>query len=337
MGGSAFADPDNPAASLLTPRMPAHIYEHVRDHALHIIRNFYVQAECPIEAPSKPDFGHVDILVASPKDRSDTRADTTTASIAAALGAVRYKRSSPVYNFALPWPAAGELGEELPSVSTNDDNDMAVKSTDTQRYVQLDLHVCQTLQNFQWELFYQAHGDLWMILGGMIRPYGLVINNTGLHLRLLGLDDMAKDKRTIPLTASPSAVLRYLGLDESIYWKPFGSVDAMFAYAASCRFYNPHAYETKVNWNANDRSRMKKRPIFMKWHNEYLQEHRGDAPGRSVTANRQEVIGEAKTEFGVEREYEEKRKLGLREMSIQTLWSNIRKGLQVEGLRIGVI
>jgi len=338
MGGSAFADPSNPAAHLLTPRMPAHIYEHVRGRALRIIRNFYEQAECPIEAPSKPDFGDVDILVASPHDQ----ADTTAASLAAALGAVRYKSNKPTSHFALPWPSAGELNGALPSTCTKDDlgahrDDTASESAGTQRYIQLDLHVCQTPEDFQWELFHQAHGDLWNILGGMIRPCGLVVNHTGLHLRLDGVDGIAKDRRTILLTTLPSAVLRHLDLDEASYWRPFESVDAMFAYAASCRFYNPQTYEGRDDLKANDRQRMKKRPMFMKWYDVYLQEHKGDAPGRSAGMERQEVIEEAKEVFDVGRVYEEKRKQGLREMGMDKLWSDIRKGLPVEGLRIGVI
>jgi hypothetical protein len=110
MGGSAFTDPNNPAASLLTPRMPAPVYLHVRDRALRILRTLYTQAECPIEAPAKADFGDVDILVASPHNQ----ANMDTALLAAALGATQYKKNCPTTNFALPWPTAEELTGALP-------------------------------------------------------------------------------------------------------------------------------------------------------------------------------------------------------------------------------
>jgi hypothetical protein len=338
MGGSAFTDLNNPAASLLTPRMPANVYQHVRDRALHTLRTFFTQAECPIEAPAKADYGDVDILVASPCNQ----AKTTVALLAVALGATQYKGNSPTTNFALLWPTAKELNGDLPSTSTKPEvgahNDNANSSSaETLRHIQLDLHVCPTPESFIWELFHQAHGDLWNILGTMIRPYGVVVNHVGLHLRLAGVEDIAKDQRTIPLTTSPSAVLKFLDLDESNYWTPFESVDAMFAYAASCRFYDPNAYKGREDLKSNDRQRMKKRPMFMKWYDCYLQEHKEDAPGRSAGADREEVIEEAKRVFGVEREYEEKRAKGLRAMGEERLWSNIRKGLPVEGLRVGIV
>ena len=364
MGGSAFADPEDPSKSLHTPRMPPHIYMHVRDNALRMLRSeFFAQAECPIEAPAKVDHGDVDILVASPHNQ----AHVDVASLAAALGATQYKKNSPTTNFALPWPTIQELSAsvgteptthphtadaETPTAKEQDGHVSGVSRgndggachdhinpdrTDPPRYVQLDLHVCSTPEQFQWELFHQAHGDLWSILGSMIRPYGLIVNHIGLYLRLAGVENINRDQRTVQLTTSPSAVLKFLDLDERNYWTRFESLDAMFLYAASCRFYNPRAYEGKEDFRANDRLRMKKRPIYMKWYEGYLKEHREDPPRRTAGADRQEVIEEAKKVFGVEKEYEEKRAKGLRTMGEEKLWSDIRKGLPVEGLRIGVV
>jgi hypothetical protein len=101
--------------------------------------------------------------------------------------------------------------------------------------------------------------------------------------------------------------------------------------------YDPQAYQGKEDLKANDRLRMKKRPMFMKWYEGYLQEHKEDAPGRSAGTDREEVIEEAKAVFGVEGEYEEKRAKALRAMGVERLWSDIRNGLPVEGLRIGVV
>lgn len=364
MGGSAFADPTDPSKSLYTPRMPTHIYEHIRDRALRILRSeFFAQAECPIEAPAKIDHGDVDILVASPHDQ----AHADVASLAAALGATQYKKGSPTTNFALPWPTVQELsanvktesathpytadveaptakeqGGHLSGVSRGNDGSAHHDNTNTDwtdppRYIQLDVHVCLTPEQFQWELFHQAHGDLWNMLGSMIRPYSLVVNHIGLYLRLAGVENINRNQRTIQLTTSPSAVLKFLDLDEKNYWTRFESLEAMFLYVASCRFYDPKAYKGKGDLKANDRLRMKKRPMFMKWFEGYLKEHMEDPPGRMAGASRQEVVEEAKKVFGVAREYEEKRAKGLRIMREEKLWSDIRKGLPVEGLRIGVV
>jgi hypothetical protein len=171
----------------------------------------------------------------------------------------------------------------------------------------------------------------------MIRPYGLIVNHIGLYLRLAGVENINRDQRTVQLTTSPSAVLKFLDLDERNYWTRFESLDAMFSYAASCRFYDPKVYKGKEDLKANDRLRMKKRPMFMKWYEGYLKEHTEDPPGRTAGADRQEVIEEAKKVFGVEKEYEEKRAKGLRIMGEEKFWGDIRKGLPVEGLRIGVV
>lgn len=359
MGGFAFADPKDPTKSLYTPRMPPHIYKHIRDRALRILRSeFFAQAECPIEAPAKIDHGDVDILVASPRDP----AHADVASLAAALGATQYKENSPTTNFALPWPTVQELSASVKTesathpytadaeeqdghlygVSRGNDggarhNNINTDRTDPPRYIQLDVHVCLTPEQFQWELFHQAHGDLWNMLGGMIRPYGLIVNHIGLYLRLAGVENISRDQRTIQLTTSPSAVLKFLDLDEKNYWTRFESLEAMFSYAASCRFYDPKAYEGKKDLKANDRLRMKKRPMYMKWYEGYLKEHKEDPPGRMAGVDRQEVIEEAKKVFAVAREYEEKRAKGLRIMGEEKFWSGIRKGLPVEGLRIGVV
>ena len=354
MGGSAFTDLTNPSKSLYTPRMPLRIYQYSRDRALHILDRFYAHANCTIEAPGKADYGDVDILVTSPRDQ----ADTNTATLAAALGATQYKKNNFTTNFALPWPSAEELnatslaqdaimkmepkvvGSSLSTSSKTSGLDalhnIGSDIAGTQRYIQLDLHACPTMERFNWELFHQAHGDLWNILGAMIRPYGLVVNDVGLYLRLAGVDGISKEQRMIQLTISPSAVLGFLHLDDS-YCTPFESLDAMFAYAASCRFYDPKAYEGREDLKANDRLRMKKRPMFLKWYEGYLQGHREDEPGRSAGTGREEVIEEAKRFFGVEMEYEEKRAKGFRLMGVEKLWSDIRKGLPLEGLRIGVV
>jgi hypothetical protein len=171
----------------------------------------------------------------------------------------------------------------------------------------------------------------------MIRRYGLIANHVGLYLRLAGVENISRDQRTIQLSTSPSAVLKFLDLDETDYWTQFESLDAMFSYAASCRFYDPKAYEGKEDLKSNDRLRMKKRPMFMKWYEGYLMEHKEDPPGRTAGADRQEVIEEAKKVFGVEKEYEEKRSKGLRIMGEEKFWCDVRKGLPVEGLRIGVV
>lgn len=40
-----------------------------------------------------------------------------------------------------------------------------------EKYIQLDVHVCDSEKIMQWELFHTAHGDLWNILGSTVRDF----------------------------------------------------------------------------------------------------------------------------------------------------------------------
>lgn len=89
MGGSAFSSIDL-TLHLHTPRMPSNIYTESRDRLLTILRTFFAQAECPIEAPGKTDHGDIDIMAASPLPDVDVGSET----IARAIGAIRHKKTS---------------------------------------------------------------------------------------------------------------------------------------------------------------------------------------------------------------------------------------------------
>ena len=316
MGGGAFAD-------LNTPRMPPILYQHARDNALQILRKYYAQAECPIEAPAKIDYGDIDILVTSP-----LQSPLDDNLLADALGAAQHKKTtnSQTTHFAIPYPADfAETPRRFPEQKED-------------CFIQLDLHRCSSSEGFTWELFHQAHGDLWNILGGMIRGFGLIVNHAGLYIRLEDVQNLNRDQCRIKLTSSPSETLKFLDLDESEYWKTFHSHDSMFEYAATCRFHDPKRYEGKhEELKSNDRMRSKKRPVFAKWLEEYLPTHQENPPGRSVSLSRGEVVEDAKRVFGVAEVYDKKRAKGLRIMGVDKLWSDIRKSLPVEGLSLGVI
>ncbi|KAF7511538.1 hypothetical protein GJ744_004126 [Endocarpon pusillum] len=340
MGGLAFADEQPP---LYTPRMPLAVYSYARDHLLSTLRSFYAQAECPIEAPGKTDYGDIDILVAEPLHHFDSH------HIAAATRAVKHKKpaGSQTTHFAIPWPKpapptppakdSAAAADAAPTDDNDDDDDGA-------KYIQLDLHLCHA-SSFRWELFHQAHGDLWSIIGSHIRRLGLTANNSGLYIRIEEMEARNKNAARILLTTSPSETLRFLGLDEKAYWRRFESVDALFAYAASCRFFDPRRYK---DWEAaakgeglkaNDRARARKRPLFRSWFEAYLPAHGHDEPVDAVAAvmSRQEVVDEAKRWFGVGDQYDERRRRGLQDINRDKMWTRIRKESGIGDDSIGAV
>ena len=339
MGGLAFADESPP---LYTPRMPPAVYSYARDHLLSTLRSFYAQAECPIEAPDKSDYGDIDILVAEPLHVFDSD------HIFAAIRAVKHKKpaGSQTSHFAIPWP---KLPQKLPAkdaaadaASTNNDDDDDDDDDDEAKYIQLDLHLCQP-SSFQWELFHQAHGDLWSIIGSHIRRLGLTPSNSGLYIRVEEIEARNKNAARILLTMSPSETLRFLGLDEKRYWRRFESMDGLFAYAASCRFFDPRRYKdlegAKGDLKANDRARARKRAVFRLWFEAYLPAHVDEEPVDAVAAamSREEVVDDAKRWFGVGEEYDDRRRRGLQEINREKMWTQIRKESGIGEDSIGAV
>ena len=148
MGGSAFTSgPD----ALSTPRMPLPIYELVKSQCASRLLTDFIIVASPIDGPGKSDFGDVDILVAWPKDEALRDATVITDKeavmkrVGAILGAVRLSHDSGCImsaHYALPWP------KEDDGIS------------DEEKFVQIDVRVCQTFAEVQWMLFKHAHGDL---------------------------------------------------------------------------------------------------------------------------------------------------------------------------------
>ncbi|KAL8836898.1 MAG: hypothetical protein Q9176_006028 [Flavoplaca citrina] len=265
MGGKAFSHGPEP---LSTPRMPPTVYRHLLDHFLVKLAAFFERVASPIEAPEKVTFGDVDLLVAEPRD---TPFDITT--VAKALDAERTLPFPPIYSLAVPYP--GLEGS----------------------FVQLDIQLCKSA-NFEWELFHKSHGDLWNLIGTSIRPFGLTANDTGLYLRIPEIELENRKRAMVFLTAKPDSVLDFLALDRDDWSRPFETMEVMFAYACSCRFFCAQSYE-KHDLKSNDRKRMSQREVFKRFVEDYLPnrvlgvQNEGDAS--SLT--RYDVFEEALRQF----------------------------------------
>ena len=361
MGGSAFPD-------LYTPRMPTQVYVQVRDDVLKILCTFFDKVECTIEGPGKVDHGDIDLHVTSPhesdatsfgrlyeKSRSDSgnilEIDPTT--IATALHSIKHLhlRNSPTTNFAIPWP------ESLLYLAPPQPND-----TSKPLAIQLDIHVSPTLSLHSWTTFHHSHGDAWNILGSMIRPHGLTAGEAGLYLRIeqLEIGGMhGKEACRVFLTADPKETLEFLGLDEDKYWAPFESVEEMFKFLQSCRFFDPAQgqekarggdaapssagnNESKSDWSKKQRVKLRKRDIFRKWVDEFLPRCRetGVTAAASAGMTRDEMVEQALGVFVHARdEYYRRLTDGIKEIRERNFWKTVRQSVSevAEGLRLGVV
>ncbi|KAJ0121743.1 hypothetical protein J7T55_008910 [Diaporthe amygdali] len=218
-------------------------------------------------------------------------------------------------SFAVPWPAGFALGEDVqglnktPSAQAKD-----LKTASGRQFIQIDLRLCDTHQELEWRIFKHNHGDLWNMIGQTIRPFGLTADEIGLHIRIPEIERQDKKKARVLLSSEPDKVIEFLGLMRHKGEKekpfvpeeeePFDSVKDLFEYAASCKWFmlwpeNPEEKatthdDTEANaikqieaelkkLKANDRARMKQRPVFARWVDEFIPACR--AQGRFVVPN----------------------------------------------------
>ena len=161
-------------------------------------------------------------------------------------------------------------------------------------------------------------------------------------MRIQEIEAKNKNAARVLLTNSPSKTLQFLGLDEKRYWQKFETLDELFTYAATCRFFNPKKYDPareKGGLKANDRARARKRAVFRVWVEEYLPGHVKDAPADEGSAklSREDVVEDAQLWFGVMKEYRERRKNGIREINRDRMWTQIRKELDIDANSVGAV
>ena len=280
-----------------------------------LLQHHYRLVGSPIEAPGKDSFGDVDILVLDPLPSSPLNgiipSRELAAQLATLLGAKHHilEKGNPTMNFAIPWPRCSPSSSPL---------------LQEEKYIQLDLKVCESEKMYNWELFHAAHGDLWNILGSTIRKFGLTVNNLGMYLRIPEIEALDRRKSMIFLTDDHKKILEFIGLEPEKWWKEFDNREDMFEYAAGCRMFWVKDLEEEISevgenvsealgsiegqqggekgkkvLKHNDRARMVKRPIFREWIDEFIPKCRAEGRyTRSKGVTREQVRDEAFATFG---------------------------------------
>jgi hypothetical protein len=298
--------------------MPYDIYTQVLQRTLALLQKHYKLCASPIEAPGKTSFGDVDILVALPFSETYNpfvkNGGMFMIPVAQKLRtllsaeAMILPTGNPTTNFALPWP--------------NDNT----QGSNEREFIQVDVHHLRTKEAFQWEFFHSAHGDLWNILGAMIRPFGLTVNDVGLYLRIPEIETFDRKKSLIFLTSDPKEVLDLLGLDVETWWKQFESQEKMFQYATTTKMFwlkddlddlkegdvatdvipgQEGGDAGKKKLKHNDRQKLAKRPVFRAWIEEFLPKLREEYGGpRDSKVTRTQMRDEVFEKFGVREAYE---------------------------------
>ncbi|RYO82555.1 hypothetical protein DL764_009594 [Monosporascus ibericus] len=361
MGGLAFASGSEP---LYTPRMPPEIYQVVRDHCHAVLRQLFICVATPIEGPGKEDYGDIDIFLAWERKKIfpskrvvDSLKGLPEEPLQAAARLLKAEKTrteqSHSLTLAIPWPEGPQDSakqKDPASTQVNRRNDQVEEDT-KRRFIQVDLHYCQNIDQLQWMLFKYAHGDLWNILGTTIRPFGLTIDGVGLYLRIPEIEKEDRKKAKVLLTEAPASILDFLGLkfDGRQWEERFAHFNDVFEYAATSRFFwarwnqppdedgivceEQTGVETdKKKLKSNDRRRMNQRPLFRKWVEEFLPKCREEGRFGNAQLTRDEVRDQAFARFGVKREYERRLAEWRMQRQKETLWRDVIKASLPEEL-----
>jgi hypothetical protein len=313
MGGLTFRTPGKHGEPALdTPRMPPAVYIKLREKFLDLLSTrFYRLAACPVESPEKDTYGDIDILVEEPRHAF------TVQDLAVALGALRYNYDSadPTINFAIP------------DTEREGEQDVVV-------YRQLDVVVCKP-ETLDWEVFTKSHGDMWNILGSMGRFYGITVNDKGCHVRIAEIEPVDRKRSLLHLTSNPVETLALFGLEVDGYQGGFQTVDEMYDYIASTRFFRHAAFES-TDEKRRDRRRMSQRPIFRRWVTEYLPKH-DDMPVRNPDLTREDILEETLDKFGRRPEYDARMAQWRSELAENGLWRRIAATIPLEGDKLNLV
>ncbi|KAF4437670.1 hypothetical protein FACUT_5503 [Fusarium acutatum] len=143
---------------------------------------------------------------------------------------------------------------------------------DPRVFIQVDVRYCLSRKQAKYLRFFESHGDFWQILGHIIRPFGLTMDDKGLHIRVEEGERINRKKAKILLTSKPDDILMFLGLPVAEYWRPFATTDAMFEYIVKCPMFSGgcSTFEEEMGLaTANDRRRMASRPVYREWVQEF--------------------------------------------------------------------
>ncbi|KAH8114707.1 hypothetical protein DFH11DRAFT_182006 [Phellopilus nigrolimitatus] len=226
MGGKAFSHLGEDAF----PRIPTDTYMNLKSCLADRLKTLYAFVETPTEAPEKLDHGDVDFIVCGPlpilacsEDSADTRSgdehNLALARVKDTLGArhailAEGHRTS---NFAVPAM----------------DGDLELEG----KFYQVDVHVCADEAEWKRILFFNAYGDLGMILGLLARAHGYTFGTKGLRTYFAQQDDTHIS--SFPLSDSFGNILPFFGLSMDAWVRGFATIEDVFVWVQSSRFFIP--------------------------------------------------------------------------------------------------
>lgn len=224
MGGSTFS-----RKGIDTVRLPLEDYREVSDRVLARINEIAPDYHAVIipHYRSKLDFGDLDIVV--PRRLFD---QFTPEELCDAFSGMAWSRGSlrdPVISVAMETPAGP---------------------------FQVDL-ISALPQNLDYAIRFFSWGDAGALVSGIARQMGLKHGAEGLRYTV----DHPRGRITVPLYATYSDALEFLGLDDTKHRAGFNTPEDVYAWIASSPYFDPKIYDPKRLTNGS-RRRAIHRPFY---------------------------------------------------------------------------
>ncbi|KAF2403002.1 hypothetical protein EJ06DRAFT_316871 [Trichodelitschia bisporula] len=290
------------------PLIPKSTYEVFVKDSVEVLRDYYPVVYAPPMNPNGDLYPNITVLV---QDNPNDPFDETFLSRRTALGA---KFNTPfdgrTQSFAIPmppWlvPLPVPVGNEL-AVTMKSKEDLLEEEEYEERilgdlddsgycseynpygdyganrsgeFIQLDV-VYEDPNILQWTKFTLAWEDIATILGVLLKPLGLIINDHGLFLRDEKYERFFGPGRAVYfLTSDPDEMMHFIGLDPDHYKRGFESQEEIFAWIAEGDLIPPtglplnihcEVYDQSYLWSEAERKVLQNRPMFAAFFGEFV-------------------------------------------------------------------
>jgi hypothetical protein len=211
MGGNALK-------TVPVERLDLPTYKNTIQELSNVFRDIKLRFDFPVEIPGKDSFGDVDVLVELPNDGGKMKRSLLE-SVQKTFSPPEITNNGPVTSFAF---------------------------RESNAVHQIDLIF---VKNVEMPKFFFSYGETGMIIGRSISFHGLTLSSEGLSVKIKEsylFNGSGKESDnvidTIPLSSDPEKICDYLGLDYRRWFDKFSSLEEIYQWITSSKFYDRKIY-----------------------------------------------------------------------------------------------
>ena len=214
----------NSLKKVVAKRLDDDRYKKVSVEVLEILKKYYINVAIPYEKPGKIDHGDIDFICQIDPSRG-------VLDPVKELNSIECHRNGHVVSF--------EYEEH-----------------------QIDMILVKTSEEFGFARIFYSYGDTGMLLGMICKVFGIVMGHSQLRIEIPDLPYNGQTKR-FPLTTDPGKMINFLGLSTKIREEKFETVDDVFQWISTCKYYRPELFHRKNG--IRHRKRDLARPMYVQF------------------------------------------------------------------------